>query len=123
LDCQRKLHKYLRTLLKSRQSLKVRSPFLALLELGPVFQHFRDIMAYGSNHVDIKVLQQKTSRLEQFIVTAVDLAASSSGLRGRMRTYRPIFKLADHALCKMVRHVLLRPLRLELLAAKSTARR
>jgi hypothetical protein len=29
--------------------------------------------------------------------------------------------LADHALCKMVRHVLLRPLRPELLAAKSTA--
>jgi hypothetical protein len=38
-----------------------------------------------------------------------------------MRTYRTILKLADHALCKMVKHVLLRPLRPELLAAKSTA--
>jgi hypothetical protein len=63
-----------------------------------------------------RVLQQN-----HFIVTAVDLAASSSGLRGRRRTYRTFFKLADHALCKMVRHVLLRPLRPELLAAKSTA--
>jgi hypothetical protein len=64
-----------------------------------------------------------TSRLEHIIVTAVVLAASSSGLRGRRRTYRAIIKLADHALCKMVRHFLLRPLRPELLAAKTTARR
>jgi hypothetical protein len=60
-------------------------------------------------------------RLEHFIVTAVDLAASSSGLRGCRRTYCTILKLADHSLCKMVRHVLLRPLRTVLLAAKSTA--
>jgi hypothetical protein len=32
---------------------------------------------------------------------------SSSGLRGRRRTYHTIFKLADHALFKMVRYVLL----------------
>jgi hypothetical protein len=56
------------------------------------------------------------------MVTAVDLAAKSSGLRGRRRTYRTILKLADHVLCKMVRHVLLRPLRPELLAAKSRQR-
>jgi hypothetical protein len=36
-----------------------------------------------------------------------------SGLRGRSRTYYPILRLADHALFKMVRYVLLRPLRSE----------
>jgi hypothetical protein len=39
---------------------------------------------------------------------------SSSGLRGRRTTYHTIFKLADHALFKMVRYVFLRPLRPEL---------
>jgi hypothetical protein len=39
---------------------------------------------------------------------------SSSGLRGRRRIYPTILKLADHALFKMVRYVLLRPLRPEL---------
>jgi hypothetical protein len=32
---------------------------------------------------------------------------SSSGLRGRRRTYYTILKSADHALSKMVRYVLL----------------
>jgi hypothetical protein len=36
---------------------------------------------------------------------------SSSGHRGRKRTYRTILEWADHALFKMVRYVLLRPLR------------
>jgi hypothetical protein len=40
--------------------------------------------------------------------------SSSSGLRGHRRTYRPILELADHALFKMVRYVLLPPLRPEL---------
>jgi hypothetical protein len=39
---------------------------------------------------------------------------SSSGLRGHRRTYLTILKSADHALFKMVRYVLLRPLRPEL---------
>jgi hypothetical protein len=32
-----------------------------------------------------------------------------SGLRGRMRIYHTILKMADHALFKMVRYVFLRP--------------
>jgi hypothetical protein len=51
-----------------------------------------------------------TSRLEHFIVTAVDLAASSSGLRGRRRTCLTILQRAWSAKFKMVRYVLLRPL-------------
>jgi hypothetical protein len=39
---------------------------------------------------------------------------SSSGLQGRRKTYLTILELADHALFKMVRYVLLRPLRPEL---------
>jgi hypothetical protein len=39
---------------------------------------------------------------------------SSSGLRGHRRTYLTILESTDHALLKMVRHVLLRPLRPEL---------
>jgi hypothetical protein len=39
---------------------------------------------------------------------------SSLGLRSRRRTYRTILEWADHALFKMVRYVLLRPLRPEL---------
>jgi hypothetical protein len=38
----------------------------------------------------------------------------SSGLRGHRTTYLTILELADHALFKMVRYVLLRPLRPEL---------
>jgi hypothetical protein len=39
---------------------------------------------------------------------------SNSGLRGRMRTYRTILEWSDHALLKMVRYVILQPLRPEL---------
>jgi hypothetical protein len=39
---------------------------------------------------------------------------SSSGLRGHRRTYLTILESADHALFKMVRYVLLRPLRPEI---------
>jgi hypothetical protein len=39
---------------------------------------------------------------------------SSSGFLGHRRTYRIILESADHALFKMVREVLLRPLRPEL---------
>jgi hypothetical protein len=38
---------------------------------------------------------------------------SSSGLRGHVRTNLTIIESADHALFKMVRYVLLRPLRPE----------
>jgi hypothetical protein len=38
----------------------------------------------------------------------VFVLASSSGLRGHKRTYLTILESADHALCKMVRYVLLR---------------
>jgi hypothetical protein len=40
--------------------------------------------------------------------------SSSSGLRGRRRTYHTILKLADLVLFKIVRYVLLRSLRPEL---------
>jgi hypothetical protein len=46
--------------------------------------------------------------------------ASSSGLRGHKRTYLTILESADHALYKMVRYVLLRPLRPELDAKTKT---
>jgi hypothetical protein len=46
--------------------------------------------------------------------------ASSSGLRGHKRTYLTILESADHALFKMVRYVLLRPLRPELDAKTKT---
>jgi hypothetical protein len=38
---------------------------------------------------------------------------SSSGLRGHRKTYLTILESADHALFKMVRYVLLQPLRPE----------
>jgi hypothetical protein len=44
---------------------------------------------------------------------------SSSGLRGHRRTYLTILKSADHTLFKMVRYVLLRPLRPELVSFKN----
>jgi hypothetical protein len=44
----------------------------------------------------------------------------SSGLRGHKRTYLTILELADHALFKMERYVLLRPLRPELDAKTKT---
>jgi hypothetical protein len=62
-----------------------------------------------------------TSRLEHIIVTAVVLAYSSSGLRGRRRTCLTILQRGWSANFKMVRYVLLRPLRPEILAAKTTA--
>jgi hypothetical protein len=46
--------------------------------------------------------------------------ASSSGLRGHKRTYLTILESVDHALYKMVRYVLLRPLRPELDAKTKT---
>jgi hypothetical protein len=50
----------------------------------------------------------------------VFVLASSSGLRGHNRTYLTILESADHALFKMVRYVLLRPLRPELDAKTKT---
>jgi hypothetical protein len=48
---------------------------------------------------------------------------SSSGLLGHRRTYLTILESADHALFKMVRYVLLRPLRLKLDGRDVEARR
>jgi hypothetical protein len=45
---------------------------------------------------------------------------SCSSLRGHRRTYLTILESADHALFKMVRYVLLRPLRPELDAKTKT---
>jgi hypothetical protein len=50
----------------------------------------------------------------------VFVLASSSGLSGHKRTYLTILESADHALYKMVRYVLLRPLRPELDAKTKT---
>jgi hypothetical protein len=50
----------------------------------------------------------------------VFVLASSSGLSGHKRTYLTILELAEHALFKMVRYVLLRPLRPELNAKTKT---
>jgi hypothetical protein len=44
----------------------------------------------------------------------VFVLASSSGLRGHKRTYLTILESAEHALFKMVKYVLMRPLRPEL---------
>jgi hypothetical protein len=52
---------------------------------------------------------------------ALDGPPSSSGLRGRRRTYHTILKLAEHVLFKMVRYVLLRRLRPELDGRPSSA--
>jgi hypothetical protein len=46
--------------------------------------------------------------------------SGSSGLRGHKRTYLTILESTDHALLKMVRYVLLRPLRPELDAKTKT---
>jgi hypothetical protein len=48
------------------------------------------------------------------LVGSSKYAYFSSNLRGHKRTYPTILELADHALFKMVRYVLLRPLRPEL---------
>jgi uncharacterized membrane protein len=50
----------------------------------------------------------------------VFVLSSSSGLRGHKRTYLTILESADHALYKMVRYVLLRPMRPELDAKTKT---
>jgi hypothetical protein len=50
----------------------------------------------------------------------VFVLAHSSGLRGHKRTYLTILESADHALFKIVRYVLLRPLRPELDAKTKT---
>jgi hypothetical protein len=55
-----------------------------------------------------------TQRRRAFAGRHVFVLSSSSGLRGHKRTYRTILESADHALFKMVRYVLLRPLRPEL---------
>jgi hypothetical protein len=47
---------------------------------------------------------------------------SSTGLRGRRRTYHTILKFADHVLFKMVMYVLLRPRRPKRLPAKRCLR-
>jgi hypothetical protein len=52
----------------------------------------------------VGVMRQK---LSFFVFAPNESWRSSSGLRGRRRTYYTILKLADHALSKMVRYVFL----------------
>jgi hypothetical protein len=61
-----------------------------------------------------------TQRRRAFAGRHVFVLASSSGLRGHKRTYLTNLELADHALFKMVRYVLLQPLRPELDAKTKT---
>jgi hypothetical protein len=49
-----------------------------------------------------------------FLIARLHVLAIYSGLLGHRRTYLTILESADHALFKMVRYVLLRPLRPEL---------
>jgi hypothetical protein len=58
-----------------------------------------------------------TARLQQ---DTFFVLASSFGLRGHKKAYLTILESADHALFKMVRYVLLRPLRPELDAKTKT---
>jgi hypothetical protein len=46
--------------------------------------------------------------MRDFAGRHVFVSASSSGLRGHKRTYLTILELADHALFKIVRYVVLR---------------
>jgi hypothetical protein len=55
-------------------------------------------------HLTIGVMRQK---LSFFVFMPNGSWPYSSGLRGRRRIYYTILKLADHALSKMVRYVLL----------------
>jgi hypothetical protein len=61
-----------------------------------------------------------TQRRRAFAGRHVFVLASSSGLRGHKRTYLTILESEDNALFKMVRYVLLRPLRPELDANTKT---
>jgi hypothetical protein len=61
-----------------------------------------------------------TQRRRAFAGRHVFVLKSSSGLRGHKRTYLTILESADHALFKMVRYVLLRPLWPELDAKTKT---
>jgi hypothetical protein len=61
-----------------------------------------------------------TQRRRAFAGRHVFVLASCSGLRGHKRTYLTILESADRALFKMVRYVLLRPLRPELDAKTKT---
>jgi hypothetical protein len=57
---------------------------------------------------------RRKHRLREMRQPSAMSADDSSGLRGHRRTNLTIFESADHALFKMVRYVLLRPLRPEL---------
>jgi hypothetical protein len=61
-----------------------------------------------------------TQRRRAFVGRHVFDLASSSGLRDHKRSYLTILESADHALFKMVRYVLLRPLSPELDAKTKT---
>jgi hypothetical protein len=75
----------------------------------------------SKTEVKIVLLMACSSSLDDSSPSArhVFVLASSSNLRGNNRTYPTILESADHALFKMVRYVLLRPLRPEL-DAKTT---
>jgi hypothetical protein len=77
-------------------------------------QTFNDSVMIGFQHVVICVVHLLSEGVPVFVL------ASSSGLRGHKRTYLTILESADRALFKMVRYVLLRPLRPELDAQTKT---
>jgi hypothetical protein len=74
----------------------------------------------AGGHVSCQISFKISIRVEKKIVGISQYAYFSSGLRGHKRTYLTISESADHALFKMVRYVLLQPLRPELDAKTKT---
>jgi hypothetical protein len=86
--------------------------FVSCTNINEYLQNYQDCLTLGSNHLDLLVAT--TSCCNDNYATSWP---SSSGLRGRTKTYLPYhFKIGrpGHALFKMVRYVFLRPLRPEL---------
>jgi hypothetical protein len=75
---------------------------------------------YFWNVIWTQMCFSSTQRRRAFAGRHVFVLVSSSSLRGQKRTYLTILDSADHALFKMVRYVLLRPLRPELDAKTKT---
>jgi hypothetical protein len=73
-----------------------------------------------SSYFDVDTPSMTGRPQQQVLFIYTFVLASSSGLRGHKRTYLTILESADHALFKIVRYVLLRPLRPELDAKTKT---
>jgi hypothetical protein len=80
--------------------------FLSGICWGIWYPNFRDLQSPILSYI---LFRKKLQFLGTFAFVYMPNGAwpSSSGLRGRRRTYYTILKLADHALSKMVRYVLL----------------